>query len=146
MVEGEWGPSGLQSDPVQPSYVFHLEGTNEALPAFAYPKKGAGGMEDGKKGSLLARLLKMNTVLTPRYFYNIFHQPLKLLSLRCLHDRYCSRHFTEGKTDTQRFSKQPKVTREVWDRNRSVLRSSASIYKTQHEMLRQGKCSWSGTN
>lgn len=66
-----------------------------------------------KKGRILMRLLKMNTVLTPRYFYNIFHPHLNLLSPRYLHDRYCSCHFTAGKTGTQRFSNWPKVTWEV---------------------------------
>lgn len=147
MVEGEWGPNGHQSDPVQLSYVLHLEGANEALLALAYPKKkGARGKKDSKKGRLLVRLLKMNIMLTLRYFSNIFHPHLNPLSLRYLYDRYCSCHFIEGKTDTQRFSNWPKVMQEVWGRNRSVLRSSTSNYKTQHEMLRQGKCSRSGTN
>ena len=50
MVEGERGPNGHQSDPVQPSYVLHLEGVNEALLALAYPKKkGAGEKKDSTK-------------------------------------------------------------------------------------------------
>jgi len=53
--------------------MLHLEGANEKLPALAYPKKGARGKKGSKTGRLPARLLKMNTLLTTRYFYNIFH-------------------------------------------------------------------------
>lgn len=92
---------------------FILKGQTRDYQLLFILRKEMKGKRTAKKGRLLSKLLKMKTMLTPRYFYNVFYPHLNPLSLRYLHGRYCSCHFTEGKTDTQSFSKWPKVTREV---------------------------------